>query len=124
MAVLFTPLWDAEIVTPVGVSTCDVVIVKTGDAVAPAATVTEAGTPTPGSPLIKVTRMPPAGAGPFRVTLLAVDETPPTTDVGDSVKESSAMGVTVRFARIAILFRNLAGCGKTSSKRGLRIERR
>jgi hypothetical protein len=47
MAVLRTPLYVAEIVTGVVAETADVVIVKTGDAVAPAATATEAGTPTP-----------------------------------------------------------------------------
>jgi hypothetical protein len=96
-AVLVTPLYDAKIVTTVGVATGEVVIVKTGDVVAPAATVTEAGTPTPGS-LLKFTRMPPAGAGAFNVTLFAVDETPPTTDAGDSVIESRATGLTVRLA--------------------------
>ena len=56
---------------------------KTGDDVAPAATVTEAGTPTPGSLLDKCHDHPPAGAATLRVTLLTVVETPPTTDVGD-----------------------------------------
>ena len=97
-AVLVTPLYDAEIVTGVEAETDDVVIVKTGDDVAPAATVTEAGTPTPRSPLVKVTRMPPAGAGPVRFTLFKVVETPPTTDAGDSATESNATGLTVRTA--------------------------
>jgi len=73
-------------------------MVKTGDVVAPAATVTEAGTPTPGSLLVKFTIIPPAGAGAFKVTLFAVAGTPPTTDAGDSVTETSATGVTVRVA--------------------------
>ncbi|PYT27763.1 MAG: hypothetical protein DMG58_19615, partial [Acidobacteria bacterium] len=97
-AVLVTPLYDAEIITPVGAVTDDVVIVKAGDDVAPAATVTAAGTPTPRSPLVKVTRMPPAGAGPVRFTLFNVVETPPTTDAGDSATESNATGLTVRVA--------------------------
>jgi hypothetical protein len=97
MAVLRTPLYVAEIVTGVVAETADVVIVKTGDAVAPAATATEAGTPTPGSPADKLTRMPPAGAGAFRVTLFAVDETPPTNEVGDSTGVAKN-GFTVRVA--------------------------
>jgi len=97
-AVLVMPLYMAEIVTGVVAETDDVVIVKTGDAVAPAATVTEAGTPTLRSVLVKVTRMPPAGAGPVRFTLFEVVETPPTTDAGDSATESNATGLTVRFA--------------------------
>jgi len=97
VAVLVTPLYLAEIVTGVVAATADVVIVKTGDAVAPPATVTEAGTPTPRSLLVKLTRMPPAGAGAFRVTLFAVDETPPTTEVGDRTGVA-ASGFTVRVA--------------------------
>jgi hypothetical protein len=97
-AVLVAPLYDAEIGTTVWAATYDVVIVKTGDAVAPAATVTVGGTPTPKSVLVKFTRMPPAGAGAFRVILLAIDEAPPTTDVGDSATASRPTGFTVRFA--------------------------
>ena len=98
MAVLVTPLYVAEIVTMVVTETNEVVIVKTGDAVAPAATVTEAGTPTPGSLLVKLTRMPPAGAGPLRFTLLDVVGIPATTDVGDRATESNATGLTVKMA--------------------------
>jgi hypothetical protein len=87
----------AEIVTGVVAETADVVIVKTGDAVAPAATVTEAGTPTLVSLADKLTRMPPAGAGAFRVTLFAVDETPPTNEVGDSTGVAKN-GFTIRVA--------------------------
>src|SRR5207248_9943356 len=71
VAVLLTPLYPAKIVTGVVAETDDVVIVKTGDAVAPAATVTEAGIPMPRSLVVKLTTMPPAGAGAFRVTLFA-----------------------------------------------------
>ena len=88
----------AEIVTEVGAATDVVVIVNTGEAVAPAATVTEAGTVALGSLLERATLIPPAGAGPFSVTLFAVVEAPPTTDVGDSVTESRATGFTVKFA--------------------------
>jgi hypothetical protein len=97
-AVLVTPLNAAEIVTMTVAETVEVVIVNAGDAVAPAATVTEAGGTTPGLLLVKVTLMPPAGAGPFRFTLFKVVETPPTTVVGESTTESSATGLTVRTA--------------------------
>src|SRR5260370_30963150 len=79
-------------------ATTDVVIVKFGEEVAPAATVTLAGAPTPGSPLDRFTTKPPAGAGPLSVTLFPVVETPPVAIVGDSVIDSSATGVTVRAA--------------------------
>src|SRR5690349_11003599 len=78
--------------------TADVVIVNAGDAVAPAATVTEAGAPTPGSLLVRVTLIPPAGAGPVKFTLFNVVDTPPTTVVGDNATESNATGLTVRMA--------------------------
>jgi hypothetical protein len=42
--------------------------------------------------------MPPGGAGAFRFTLFDVVETPPTTDAGDRMTESSATGLTVRMA--------------------------
>ena len=96
-AVLVTPLYVAEIVTMTVADTDDVVIVNAGDAVAPAATVTEAGTRTPGSLLDRFTTSPPAGAGPFRVTLFAVVETPPTTEVGDKTGVATN-GFTVRVA--------------------------
>ncbi len=73
------------------------VIVNAGDAVAPAATVTDAGTPTPGSLLVRFTTSPPAGAAMFRVTLFAVVEMPPVTDVGERTGVA-VMGFTVRMA--------------------------
>jgi len=88
----------AEIVTVALAATVEVVIVNTGEAVAPAATVTEAGTPTPGSLLNRFTTSPPAGAGPVRFTLFAVADTPPTTAVGDNATESNAIGFTVNTA--------------------------
>ena len=105
MAVLVTPLYVAEIVIDAVAETAEVVIVNAGDAVAPAATVTEAGRPTPGSLLVKVTLIPPAGAGPFRFTLFNVVETPPTTDVGERATESSAIGFTVRVAVLLTPFK-------------------
>ena len=87
----------AEIVTEVGAATAVVVIVNTGEAVTPAATVTEAGTVALGSLLDSVTTAPPAGAGLFSVTLFNAVETPPTTDVGDKTGVATN-GFTVRFA--------------------------
>jgi hypothetical protein len=79
--------------------------VNAGDAVAPAATVTEAGCTTPGSLLVNVTLTPPAGAGPFRFTLFNVVETPPTTDVGERTTESSAIVFTVKVALLLTPFK-------------------
>ncbi len=77
--------------------TSDVVIVNTGDTLVPAATVTEAGTPTPGSLLDKVTTVS-TGAIALMVTLFNVVEMLPVTDVGDKVTESTFNGLTVRVA--------------------------
>jgi len=87
----------AEIVTRVVVATDEVVIVNTGETVAPAATVTVGGTPTPGSLLVKFTTIPPAGAAPLKVTLFAVVEAPPNTAVGDSTGVATS-AFTVRIA--------------------------
>ena len=84
-------------VTGVVAETRDVVIVNTGDTLVPAATVTEAGTVTPGTLLDRVTTVS-AGAGPLMVTLFAVVETLPITDVGDNATESTFRGLTVRGA--------------------------
>jgi hypothetical protein len=78
-----------------------VVIVKTGDAVAPAATVTEAGTATPGSLLVKLTSAPPAGAGPFRLIVFDVVATPPTTEAGERTGVFTS-GFTVRLAVLVV----------------------
>ena len=85
-------------VTVLAAVTGDVVMVKYGEAVAPAATVTVAGTPTPGSLLDKFTTAPEAGAAAFSVTLFNVAETPPTTEVGDNVTEAGTTGFTVKLA--------------------------
>jgi hypothetical protein len=66
--VLVTPLYVAEIVTGVSAVTALVPMVNVGETVVPAATVTDAGTATPGSLLASATTAPPAGALPFRVT--------------------------------------------------------
>ena len=83
-------------------ATAEVLIVKYGEALAPAATVTDAGGITLGSLLVKFTVTPPAGAGPFSVTRFNVVEAPPTTEFGDSVTEASASGFTVRFAALVM----------------------
>src|SRR5260370_19751830 len=98
MGVWVTPLYAAEIVTDEVAETNEVVIVNAGDAVAPAATVTDAGGTTPPSLLDKVTVIPPDGAGPVRFTLFNVVDTPPTTDAGEGTTESNATGLTVRTA--------------------------
>src|SRR5260370_7432155 len=105
MAVLVTPLYAAEIVIGTVADTDEVVMVKAGDAVAPAATVTEAGGTTPGSLLVNATLTPPAGAGPFRLTLFNVVETPPTTNVGERATETREMGFTVRVAVLLTPFK-------------------
>jgi len=88
----------AEIVTDVLATTAEVVMVNAGDREAPAATVTEAGTTAAALLLVRVTSAPPAGAGPFSVTVLAVVDPPPTTEDGDSVTKVGLGGSTVSVA--------------------------
>ena len=89
----------AEIVTLVCVATAVVVIVKEGETVVPAATVTDGGTlATVGSLLDSVTTAPADGASPFNVTVLPVVDLPPTTVFGDSVTAVSTAGLTERVA--------------------------
>ena len=78
-------------------ATGDVVIVKVA-LVAPAATVTLAGTWAAAMLLlVRVTRAPPEGATAAKVTV-PVDEVPPMTEPGLSVTEVSAPAVTVKVA--------------------------
>jgi len=70
-------------------------MVNAGETVAPAATVTDAGTVVLGSLLVSVTTAPPAGAGPFRLTVAVVD-TPPRTDDDVSVTVEAMSGPTVK----------------------------
>ena len=68
-ACLLAPLYDAVMVTDVGVATGVVVMANVAD-VAPAAMVTEAGTAAiSGLLLFSATLTPPAGAVPLRTTL-------------------------------------------------------
>src|SRR5437867_1765021 len=81
------PLYEAEIVTVVEKTTIDVFTVKVA-LVAPAGMVTLPGTAaTPGLLLESVTNAPPAGAGPFSLTVPAEDSRPPTTLVGFRLSE-------------------------------------
>lgn len=66
---------------------------------APAATVTEAGTVAAALPDARVTLCPPAGAAVLRVTV-PVDELPPTTEVGFNVTVETRIGLTVRVAAL------------------------
>ena len=77
-----------------------VLMVKAGDTVAPAATVTEAGTVAAGLLLVSETTAPPAGAGPLRVTVLAVVDVPPRTDDGDKV---SAVGLGATTVKVPVM---------------------
>ncbi len=77
--------------------TSDVAIVNAGDTLVPAATVTEAGMVTPGLLLDRLTTVS-TGAMPLIVTLFAVVETLPVTEVGDKVTETKLRGVTVSVA--------------------------
>ena len=92
------------IVTAVSTLTTLVVTVNVA-VVAPAATVTLAGTVAARLLLDKVTTAPPAGAGPLRVTV-PVDGLPPITLVGFTVTEDIVTGsvVTISVAvRVVLL---------------------
>ena len=85
--------------TGVEAVTAVVVIVKVTD-VAPAETVTLAGTDADADELCRVTFAPAAGAGPFRVTVFAVVLLPPTMETGDSVTDETADGTSVNVALV------------------------
>jgi len=91
-----TPLYKAEMVTGVDAATVLVVTVNVV-LVAPAGTVTLPGTVAAVLLLDRVTDAPPAGAGPFSVTV-PVEFPPPVTVVGFSASERRAAGFTVRVA--------------------------
>ena len=94
--ILVTPPKVAVICTGVLVVTAVVLIVKVAD-VAPAGTVTVGdGAATAELRLVSVTTAPPAGAGPFNVTVLRLVDLPPFTLVGDNLRDASFGEFTVR----------------------------
>src|SRR2546422_5437036 len=89
--------------------------------VAPTGTVTLAGTVAAVLSLDSVTCAPPAGAGPFSVTV-PVEFPPPVTVVGFSASERRAAGFTVRVAgRVTPLDRKSVVDGKSDGLGGGRI---
>jgi hypothetical protein len=91
----------AEMVSELLAATGLVVTVKVA-VVAPAATVTLAGTCAAAVLLLdRVTAAPPAGAAPFKVTV-PVEEVPPITEVGLKVTELSVAAVTVKVAVLVV----------------------
>ena len=84
-------------VTGVEAATAEVVTMKFA-LVDPAGTVTEAGTVAAAvSLLVRLTEIPPAGAGPVSVTI-PVELVPPCTDAGLTLTEVRPGGVTVSIA--------------------------
>ncbi len=92
----FTPPSVAVIVLDVFAATAVVVTVNVA-VVAPAATVTLAGTVADALLDASVTTRPPAGAADDNVTVPVLDA-PPATDVGFNVTELSVAAVIVRLA--------------------------
>ena len=92
------PPYDAVMITPVEIVTtagCIENVVY----VAPAGTVTLAATgAVTGSDVDNVTRAPPEGAGPLRLTRFKADVVPPAMVAGESATEVVAIGVSVRMA--------------------------
>ena len=92
-------MYEAEIVAEVGTRTADVFTLKL-TLLAPARTVTLAGTLAAPLLLESMTCAPPAGAGPLNVTVPVENCTPPRTLEGFSVSEERVdegvgVGVTV-----------------------------
>ena len=84
---MVTPAYDAEMVTGVDAVTALVLTVNVA-LLAPAATVTLAGTVAVGVLLLeRETATPPVSAGPLSVTVPVEDCAPPVTLVGFSVSE-------------------------------------
>lgn len=93
------PLYEAEIVAEVGMRTADELTLNVA-LLAPARTVTLAGTLAAPLLLESMTCAPPAGAGPLNVTVPVENCTPPRTLEGFSVSEErldegAGVGVTV-----------------------------
>jgi hypothetical protein len=95
-AARLVPLYEAQIVTVVE-STTTLVLTEKVALVAPAATVTLEGTVAAAVLLLEsATTAPPAGAGPFSVTVpVEVPSGPPMTLVGFRVSEETIGGSTV-----------------------------
>ena len=94
VALFVTPPAVAETVTEVLAELGDVVTMNVAE-LPPAATVTLAGTlATEGVLLDSATTVPPAGAGPLRVTV-PVEELPAFTVEGESVNDDGTGGLTV-----------------------------
>jgi hypothetical protein len=92
VAFLVTPPDAADTRTDTGALTAEVVTVNVAE-VAPARTVTVFGTETTALAVESDTTAPPAGAAGARVTV-PVDERPPTIELGLTLTELSAGGVT------------------------------
>ena len=86
------------IVTVVGTATTEVVIANVGETVCPSNTTTDAGTVAAGSLLVNCTVIPPTGATPISVTLLAAAVTLPTTEAGATVSAIRIGRLTTKFA--------------------------
>ena len=102
VAVRLVPLYEAEILAEVETTTIEVLTVKVA-LVAPAGTVTLAGTLAALLLLLSRTCAPPAGAGPLSVTV-PVEDVPPITLAGLSVSDETAGSgtVTVRVAALLV----------------------
>jgi hypothetical protein len=97
LADLVEPLSSPEMLT-VALAATGVVVTVNVALVAPAATVTFAGTCAAAVLLlVSVTTAPPVGAAPFKVTV-PVEEVPPVTLVGLSETLEGSGALTVRFA--------------------------
>ena len=96
------PLYEAEILAEVETTTIEVLTVKVA-LVAPAGTVTLAGTLAALLLLLRRTCAPPAGAGPLSVTV-PVEDVPPITLAGLSVSDETVGSgtVTVRVAALLV----------------------
>jgi hypothetical protein len=101
IAVRLTRLYRAVIVAVLLEVTAYVVTVKVA-VVAPAATVTEdGGLATLVRLLDRVTTIPPAGAGPVKVTV-PIEGVPPATEVGSRLTEARAAGAGTVTVSVAV----------------------